>query len=244
MKIEIGGQREMDGWTNLDLKEGFNVILDELPVEDNSVEYLYMSHVIEHIPFVYAAQVLHNLYKKVKPGGKIRILCPDMDVIVDKIFHEKTREPWINFADWKIGTVPFVNVIFGNDAIANAAFMTAHPMRNSLGRPTGCDLYLSTPDGRLIGGITHCACWSGQMLGKMLHIAGFRNVTRTGFEEIDTEQERLGQLCMNGYKLEETKHTGGLGEFIRSQGLTITDIENGQYPIIPDWDGWSGKVQK
>jgi len=244
MKIEIGGQREMDGWTNLDLREGFNLILDELPVEDDSVEYLYMSHVIEHIPFVYAPQVLHKLYKKTKPGGKIRVLCPDMDVIVNKLFHEKTREPWMKPADWKIGTVPFTYAIFGIDAIANAAFVTSHPMRNFDNTSTDCDLYLATPDGRVIGGITHCTCWSAQMLGKMLHIAGFRNITRTGFEEIDTGQERLGQLCMNGYKLEDPEHTGGLGEFIRSQGLSVTDIANGHYPIIPDWDGWSGKVQK
>ena len=65
MKIEIGGMRSIPGWLSLDNREmDFNIITDELPVDDESVDYLYMSHVIEHIPIVCAESVFKKIFSK------------------------------------------------------------------------------------------------------------------------------------------------------------------------------------
>jgi hypothetical protein len=227
MKIEIGGQREMEGWVNLDLKEGFNVILDELPVEDNSVEYLYMSHVIEHMPMRTAIRVLSNLYKKLKSGGKIRILCPDFNQLVHRLFNpsmveveNQTRfEPWLNPDAWKVGTIPPLYNLFGALSVANATFLTAHEPINTKGEPIESDLYLTLPDGRRIAGVTHAACWNAELLEQILYACGYRNIEVTGFEDIDKEQERKGQLCMNAYKEENAAHKGGFKEFIEENRI-------------------------
>jgi len=227
MKIEIGGQREMEGWANLDLKEGFNVIMDELPVEDNSVEYLYISHVIEHMPMRTAIRVLSNLYKKLKPAGKIRILCPDFDQLMCRLFDPsmvevswQTRfEPWLHGDDWKVGTIPPVYSLFGALGIANAMFLTAHEPLDMDGKLIESDLYLTLSDGRVVAGVTHAACWNAELLEQILYACGYRNMEVTGFEDIDCEQERKGQLCMNAYKEENATHKGGFKEFVEKNRI-------------------------
>jgi len=241
MKIEIGGQREMDGWTNLDLKEGFNVILDQLPVEDNSVEYLYMSHVIEHMPMRISIRVLSNLYKKLKPGGKIRILCPDFDQLMYRLFdpsmatiEKETRyEPWLNGDEWKVGTIPPPYVLFGPLSIANAMFLTAHEPIDTEGNMIESDLYLSLADGRIVAGVSHAACWNATLLEQVLYACGYRNIQLTGFEDIDCEQERKGQLCMNAYKEENAAHKGGFKEFIEKNKIAEY-WRRGIRPMAPD----------
>ncbi len=229
MKIEIGGQRKMDGWTNLDLKEGFNVILDELPVEDNSVEYLYMSHVIEHMPMRTSLRVLSNLYKKLKPGGKIRILCPDFDQLTYRLFDprmktidiepEERYEPWLRQDEWKVGTIPAPNILFGPLGIANAVFLTAHEAVDTEGNRIESDLYLTLPDGRIVAGVSHAACWNAMLLEQVLYTCGYRNMEQTDFEDIDCQQDRKGQLCMNAYKEKNATHKGGFLEFIEKNKI-------------------------
>ncbi|OHC01215.1 MAG: hypothetical protein A3H23_10030 [Planctomycetes bacterium RIFCSPLOWO2_12_FULL_40_19] len=50
-------------------------------IEDNSLDGIYSSHVIEHFWWYETESLLKNWYKKIKPKGRIEIRCPDIEWI-------------------------------------------------------------------------------------------------------------------------------------------------------------------
>lgn len=85
MKIEIGGGTLVGpGWVNLDPTHGtgpdWTRFAQETPwpTEDNSVEAIRASHVMEHVP---AGQpridVLNEAHRVLRPGGVFEIIVPD-----------------------------------------------------------------------------------------------------------------------------------------------------------------------
>lgn len=83
-----------EAWTNIDLppqSEEFAKIQapcifhdlvrsDDLPILDNSAEFIYASHVIEHLPDVYANRLFVSACKAMKQGGVFRVTTgPDAD---------------------------------------------------------------------------------------------------------------------------------------------------------------------
>lgn len=51
-------------------------------IPDNTLDMVYMSHVLEHIPRGKLMQTLKEMMRILKPGGVIRISVPDFDCIV------------------------------------------------------------------------------------------------------------------------------------------------------------------
>jgi len=82
-----------DDWVNLDLnaindsiqKKTFNSYVKNLSAE--SVNCIYMSHLIEHLDGDAVIDFFDKAYRVLKPGGGIRIVTPDFDSIV----HEYIR---------------------------------------------------------------------------------------------------------------------------------------------------------
>lgn len=184
--IEIGGgDKPRKGFMSFDSRQGFNVIFDELPVEDNSVDLIYMSHIIEHIPIYIAREVVSRLHKKLKPGGKIRILCPDMEKII-KAYVEKDFEAFERH---------------------NNHWGTVRPLERSLGIggyflsqliSPGRDVDVSV-DGKKICSLGHICGYDFEMMNNLLLQSGFKEVKRTELLSWDTWQEP-GQLCVVGIK--------------------------------------------
>jgi predicted SAM-dependent methyltransferase len=54
--------------------------LDPLPVEADSAELVYTSHTIEHVTDKAAENFFCEAYRILKPGGFLRITCPDVDL--------------------------------------------------------------------------------------------------------------------------------------------------------------------
>lgn len=50
-----------------------------LPFEDNSVDLIYASHVLEYFDRQQAEDVLSKWFSKLTPGGKIRLAVPDFE---------------------------------------------------------------------------------------------------------------------------------------------------------------------
>lgn len=46
--------------------------------EPNSVDAIYLSHVLEHFSYIDAVKILRKLYCALKPGGYIRVVVPDL----------------------------------------------------------------------------------------------------------------------------------------------------------------------
>lgn len=56
---------------------------EPLPFADGSMDALFSSHCFEHLPDVHALRFIRDAQRVLKPGGVLRITCPDMDVMFD-----------------------------------------------------------------------------------------------------------------------------------------------------------------
>lgn len=84
--IHLGsGEAIFEGFCNIDasLYPCCDVVagVEKLKLSSNSVGIIYNSHVFEHFPREKAKAVLYEWYRVLKPGGKIFICVPDLEVL-------------------------------------------------------------------------------------------------------------------------------------------------------------------
>jgi predicted SAM-dependent methyltransferase len=77
------GPRRLEGWLNIDgWKSGATDYVHDLrktlPLRDGSVELIFTEHVLEHIELEFAKSVLHDFFRVLQPGGKVRIVVPGL----------------------------------------------------------------------------------------------------------------------------------------------------------------------
>jgi radical SAM protein with 4Fe4S-binding SPASM domain len=81
-KLHLGcGDIILPDFINCDLfnpKADLKCDVAKLPFEDNSIDEIYASHIIEHFHFYEAMDVLKEWCRVLKPGGKVMIETPDM----------------------------------------------------------------------------------------------------------------------------------------------------------------------
>jgi predicted SAM-dependent methyltransferase len=106
-KLQLGTSNTvMVGWLNTDLIPTNRkvVYLDAtrpFPFSSNMFDYVYSEHMIEHVEHQSAVSMLHECFRILKPGGKIRISTPDLKVYID--LHSKEKTPSQTFyIDWVI----------------------------------------------------------------------------------------------------------------------------------------------
>ncbi len=98
MKLHLGcGEKIINGFINIDIRdiEGIDLVTDISTlkeIENNSVELIYCSHVLEHFGRHEYKKVLKNWFNKLKPGGVIRIAVPDFESIVKQYNQNKKLE--------------------------------------------------------------------------------------------------------------------------------------------------------
>lgn len=75
------------GWLNSDLHAAGEVIPIDLtkrfPVEDNSFHCVFCEHTIEHFSFAQGEVMLKEIYRVLKPKGKVRLATPDLKFLID-----------------------------------------------------------------------------------------------------------------------------------------------------------------
>lgn len=93
--INVGsGDWEANGWINLDYPTtwysnaqskhkivAYDIRKDNLPFEDNTVDRIYCSHVVEHVEDVYVNNFFVEAFRVLKKNGGIRISCPDAEFL-------------------------------------------------------------------------------------------------------------------------------------------------------------------
>jgi predicted SAM-dependent methyltransferase len=77
----------MTGWLNTDLTPASAdvVYLDvtrRFPFEDQTFDYVFSEHVIEHVEYEKAVFMLRECFRVLKPHGRIRVATPDLRVLI------------------------------------------------------------------------------------------------------------------------------------------------------------------
>ncbi len=81
-RLNLGcGQRHRQGWINLDNnpKNKPDVLRDlkrGLPYDDNSVDSIYISHVLEHFEWDDFFFIMAEMHRVLKPGARVDIIVP------------------------------------------------------------------------------------------------------------------------------------------------------------------------
>lgn len=79
-------------WVNIDFIEkkpyvlGHN-LLNGIPFKDNSFDFIYHSHVLEHFSKKDGEAFLKECFRVLKPGGVLRIAIPDLEQIAKKYLY-------------------------------------------------------------------------------------------------------------------------------------------------------------
>jgi len=83
-KLQLGaGGHSVDGWLNTDIEPKANeVYLDatsDYPFPSGSFHYVFAEHLIEHLPWEGGLKMLKECHRVLAPGGKIRIVTPNLE---------------------------------------------------------------------------------------------------------------------------------------------------------------------
>jgi len=213
LKIEIGGgAHPRPGFEQFESDGGFNIITDEIPYENNSIDVVYMSHIIEHIPFYCAPNVLIKIHKKLKPGGYLRVVCPDLEQIIEAYI----KKDYLAFPAYKHeifidpdGLLPPIESASGG-SLRNK-WGGIHPLNVKLGigglflnqicsqAPNGTgdlDIYSG---GQKVSSQSHISAYDFEMMHNLLKYVGFSKIDRTEITSFDT-WNKPGQLAVNARK--------------------------------------------
>lgn len=86
--VNLGcGNRYHKDWINLDFKSNSEYVIEydlhtTLPFENESVDVVYTSHVLEHFSKCFAPKFLEECYRVLKPDGIIRVIVPNLEQII------------------------------------------------------------------------------------------------------------------------------------------------------------------
>jgi predicted SAM-dependent methyltransferase len=95
LQLGCGGEHIMKGWLNTDIRASGRVAyLDattKFPLPDNVFDLAYSEHMIEHIPYEGGVNMLSEIFRVLRPGGKVRIATPDFVFL--KALHREDPGP-------------------------------------------------------------------------------------------------------------------------------------------------------
>jgi SAM-dependent methyltransferase len=77
-----------------------------LPLEDRTVDFIFCSHLLEHLYVDDASRLVREMYRSLKPGGWVRISVPDLaHAVLLYQRGERTRALGYFFSDSRIGAL-------------------------------------------------------------------------------------------------------------------------------------------
>lgn len=119
LKLNLGcGEVRFKGWINIDLALNSDIVMDlrkPLPFKDESVDFVYSEHFIEHITFEESSRLLAEIHRCLKKDAVLRIATPDLDYVIQKY----VSADWSN-QDWL--TLPAYDFIKTRGCMINTSF--------------------------------------------------------------------------------------------------------------------------
>ena len=83
-----------DGWTNIDMIGGdmrLNLCWN-LPFVDNSTQFVYSAHTLEHLDYhTSAPRLIKEIFRILKPGGVLRLAVPDLGAYTEAYVKNNTE---------------------------------------------------------------------------------------------------------------------------------------------------------
>jgi predicted SAM-dependent methyltransferase len=73
-------------------------LVNGIPAEDNSLDLIYHSHMLEHLNYEDGISFIKECYRTLKPNGRMRILVPDLELWINayssknRFFFEEYRK--------------------------------------------------------------------------------------------------------------------------------------------------------
>ena len=104
-KLQIGGgSNPFPGWLNTDITPNADntIFLDateQFPFEEDSFDYVFCEHMIEHISYLEGINMLQECYRILKQGGKIRVSTPNLKIFLE-LFHAEKSETQLQYLEW------------------------------------------------------------------------------------------------------------------------------------------------
>ena len=87
-----------------------------LPFEDNSVDYIYTSHFLEHANKDEAIKIIRECHRVLKPHRWIRIVVPDLKLIANKyIKNELNIEDFLRYLEMRESKRRFFKFLYSKD---------------------------------------------------------------------------------------------------------------------------------
>ncbi len=92
LKLQIGSTTRPEGWHTLNIAAGPEVDYvgdcgSLAQFADNSIETIYASHVLEHVPYRQTEAVLREWFRVLIPGGLAMIAVPDLEALAQLYLH-------------------------------------------------------------------------------------------------------------------------------------------------------------
>ena len=95
MKIELGAFEKRPGWVTMDRDPRSDYPHDfrfPLPFMDNSIDGIYSSHLLEHIPHNGIIQLLRECFRVLKPGYLFEAAVPNAKLYIDRYYMDDPPE--------------------------------------------------------------------------------------------------------------------------------------------------------
>jgi predicted SAM-dependent methyltransferase len=106
IKLNLGAGGDIKaGWRNMDIMfppPDYIDITKPLPFEDNSVEFIYTSHTVEHVTTPDAVRFFIESHRILKSGGTLRVAVPSADRIL--VLAEERYLNWHKHSGFGDGT--------------------------------------------------------------------------------------------------------------------------------------------
>ncbi len=124
-KLHIGaGDNLLDGWLNTNYlsRSPRAIHLDatqRFPFPDQSFDYLFSEHMIEHISYPEGRFMLRECSRILRPGGRIRISTPDFQYLLD-LYQQEHSPVQLAYTEWmteymqrrEAAAAPFASAIY------------------------------------------------------------------------------------------------------------------------------------
>jgi predicted SAM-dependent methyltransferase len=117
MKLNLGSGQDklIDGYTNVDNKFGLSVY--PLDYEDNTIDEIRASHILEHFSHRQTLQVLKEWNRVLKVGGILKVSVPDFTKLIHDFIEHPMLEGYI--FGGQIDEYDFHHALFTDEKLIN-----------------------------------------------------------------------------------------------------------------------------